>query len=336
MSRGQEHIKEQAAMFAGRLRKRKRHLAKWARREGTGVYRLYDRDIPEIPLVLDYYEGMRNGVLEHALFGALYKRPYEKDAAEESAWLLEMKKAAQEVLSLSEDAIFIKERKRISPFNQYHKDTAARNFELDVREGGLLFRVNLSGYIDCGLYHDARKVRARAAAEAPGKTVLNLFCYTGAFSVYAAAMGAASVDSVDLSAVCLKRAAVNFMLNGLEHGGAFRFIRCDVLEFLENARGRRWDIIILNPPVFSNSKKTTHVLDLKHDYPQLLRLALALLAPGGSLYFGARLRGLSPCNEQFAPLYGNFPGLVIEDITEKSRCEDFSKHRIPAWLLFKI
>jgi 23S rRNA G2069 N7-methylase RlmK/C1962 C5-methylase RlmI len=336
---GGSRTTEQAALFANRLGKRMRHLQKMARREGTGVFRLYDRDIPEIPIVLDCCEGERRGESCRALFGALYKRPYEKDEAEEAAWLGEMKKAASQALLIPEERIFLKERRRISAHDQYRKTEAARPFELDVREGGLLFRVNLSGYIDSGLYHDARKVRALFAAGVRGKTVLNLFCYTGAFSVYAAAAGAARVDSVDLSAVSLKRAAGNFALNGLEKNTAFRFIRAGAFEFLDE-RGRtdggaeRWDRIVLDPPVFSNSKKTRRDLDLKRDYLELLSRSLRLLAPGGELYFGARLRGLDPRGAVFAPLCRAFPGLLAEDISRAARSEDFAKHRAPLWLRF--
>jgi 23S rRNA G2069 N7-methylase RlmK/C1962 C5-methylase RlmI len=322
-------------MFASRLCKRMRHLQKGARREGTGVFRLYDRDIPEIPLVLDFYEGARDGESCRALFGALYKRPYEKDEAEEAAWLGAMKKAASQALLIPEERVFLKERRRISAYAQYRKNEAARPFELDVREGGLLFRVNLSGYIDSGLYHDARKVRALFAGGVEGKKVLNLFCYTGAFSVYAAAAKAARIDSVDLSAVSLERAAVNFALNGLEKSGAFRFIRSGALEFLDGAGAERWDRIVLDPPVFSNSKKTRRDLDLKRDYPDLLRRALRILAPGGELYFGARLRGFDP-RAAAEPLSRAFPGLLTEDLSRHVRSEDFAKRRTPLWLRFTL
>ena len=330
--------REQAAMLAGRLQKRKKHLAKWARREGVSVFRLYDRDIPEVPLVLDYYEGLCGGTPASALFGAVYKRPYTKDAAEETAWIAAMSAAAAETLCLDTANIFIKERKRIRPEEQYRNAHSERRFVMDVYEGaklctgGLHFRVNLSDYIDTGLYHDARKVRALLYHEAKGKSVLNLFCYTGAFSVYAAAAGAVQVDSVDLSAVYLERAAVNFTLNGLKPGGAFRMIRDDVLDFLENAH-RRWDIIILNPPVFSNSKKTRRDIDLKQDYSELIRSCLGLLNSHGKLYFGAKLRGLA-FDKESAAFRQDFPHIDIEDITEKIRCEDFKNRRIPVWWTF--
>jgi 23S rRNA G2069 N7-methylase RlmK/C1962 C5-methylase RlmI len=332
----------QAEMLANRLRKRHRHLRKWARRTGTRAYRLYDRDIPEIPLVLDLYGD--------AVSGALYKRPYEKDAAEETLWLQVMKAAVSSALDIPPDHVFLKERQRQRGKDQYGP-LDRRGFFRDVEEGGLVFRVNLSDYLDTGLFPDRRLLRARIREESGGKRVLNLFAYTCSFSVYAAAGGAASVDSLDLSRVYLEWGMLNFALNGFKGaeaelrglsakkggGGAagfspFRFIRDDTLRFLPEARraGRRWDLIILDPPAFSNSKKMRGSLDLKRDCPGLVKDCLGLLAPGGRLFVSVNARSFSLDGAAF-------PEAALTDLTEKLRDEDFAGKRVPAcWMLERI
>lgn len=334
----------QAEMLANRLRKRFRHLKKWARRTGTEVFRLYDRDIPEIPLVLDWYGG--------ALAGALYKRPYEKDAADEHRWLAGMREAAAEALEIVPGRVFIKFRERQRGKAQYGKLGDARLVET-VREGGFRFQVNLSDYLDTGLFPGLRRLRALVRGEAAGKRVLNLFCYTASFSVYAAGGGAAEIDSVDLSNTYLDWGIENFRLNGFDgkrvsqdavlknrHSGAplpsFRFIRADVLSFLAEAlRGRRlWDHIILDPPAFSNSKKMTGSLDLRRDHPGLIRSALGLLAPGGKLWFSANVRHFRLNLKEFQD--AGFPGLRAGDLGGQVMDEDFRGKKIPRSYLFQV
>ncbi|MFP3041072.1 class I SAM-dependent methyltransferase [Treponema primitia] len=324
----------QAEMLANRLKKRYRHLRKWARRIGTDAFRLYDRDIPEIPLVLDIYGD--------ALAGALYERPYEKDPAEEERWLAAMAGAISQALDIPPERIFLKERGRQRGKVQYERIIDRHELQ-DVREGGLSFRVNLSDYLDTGLFLDHRKTRSLVRAAAPGKRVLNLFCYTASFSVYAAA-GAESVDSVDMSNTYLDWAKTNFAMNKLEAlpitprdliGNKalppWRLIRADALRFLDGAAAEalRWDIIILDPPAFSNSKKMTTTLDLKRDHQSLITQCLKLLSPGGQLLFSANTKSFS-----LDPLL--FPGVVIEDIQEKIRDEDFQGKRLPACYTMRI
>jgi 23S rRNA G2069 N7-methylase RlmK/C1962 C5-methylase RlmI len=343
----------QAEMLANRLAKRQRHLGKWARRRGTDAYRLYDRDIPEVPLLIDWYAG--------AVSLSLYERPYEKDAGEEAAWIKVMKKTVVEVLAIPEELVFFRMRKRLrssaeasagtaleaaaeqaaerkSKKVQYEKQNGGA-VERTVHEGDLAYRVNLSDYLDTGLFLDRRRLRALIRAEASGKRVLNLFCYTGSLSAAAAAAGAVSVDSVDLSAAYLGRAAENFRLNGFDPpvtAGRFRFIRADVLRFIEEARRTRqnWDLIILDPPAFSNSKKMNGDFDLKRDHPALVYRCLDLLATGnipGVLYLSANTRGFKLNREAIAAQNPRKAGeLLIEDITEDLRDEDFKEKRIPA------
>ena len=307
----------QAQMFANRLQKRFRHLKKWAQRTGTGAFRLYDRDIPEIPLVLDYY-GDVSLPREAALCGALYKRPYEKDEDDEEEWLSAMKDAAAAALEIEPRRVFLKQRQRQRGSSQYEKTNGPQFLKI-VNEGGLAFKVNLSDYLDTGLFPDRRLLRAVVRAEAAGKKVLNLFSYTGSFSVYAAAGGAVSTDSVDLSNTYLSWARENFSLNGFSasllqrreffsSGGADRrqeknssavrprcankLIRADALDFLEKAAGAktRWDIIVLDPPSFSNSKKMTDSFDLRRDIAGLLEQCLRLLEGGGKIFLSVNTR----------------------------------------------
>ncbi|GHU75619.1 rRNA (guanine-N2)-methyltransferase [Spirochaetia bacterium] len=335
----QSQPQSQAEMLFNRLQKRQRHLRKWAARIGAEAYRLYDRDIPEIPLALDWYKD--------AAVGALYRRPYEKDEAEEERWLLLMKEAAAEALKIEQGRLFFKERKPQRLNNQYQK-IADKSFVRDIREGGHLFRVNLSDYLDTGLFPDRRKMRALIGAEAAGKRVLNLFCYTASFSVYAASGGTAGVDSVDMSRTYLDWAAVNFGLNHLDArivegrdffaelrraeyaGPQNRLIHAEALSFLESAAraGLRWDIIILDPPSFSNSKKMTGTLDIKRDYQNLISRCLYLLEKNGTLWFSANARHFKLNND-------DFPGFTLRELDTEITDEDFRGRKIPRCYTFR-
>ncbi|GHV45255.1 rRNA (guanine-N2)-methyltransferase [Spirochaetia bacterium] len=330
----------QAEMLENRLRKRYKHLKKWAKRVGTDVFRLYDRDIPEIPLVLDCFGD--------AISGALYKRPYEKDENDERRWFAAMRDAAARALDIEARHVFIKFREPQRLNAQYQRlQSRVENvhYERDVHEGGLCFRVNLSDYLDTGFFPDRRKMRALVREEAAGKEVLNLFCYTASFSVYAAAGGAARVDSVDLSRTYLDWAALNFRLNGYEASltgpnapsprtavsPQYALIRADVLSFLAAAEREKksWDMIILDPPTFSNSKKMESTLDIKRDHQALISQALKLLKSGGRLWFSANAR-------RFHLDAGDFPGYAIKDMEEAITDEDFAGKRIPECYLFQV
>ena len=349
-------------MFASRLQKRFRHLKKWAKRCGIGAFRLYDRDIPEIPLVLDFY-GDPAQLQEAALCGALFKRPYEKDAGDEEQWLAAMKDSAASALGIDPARVFLKQRQKQKGISQYEK-IAAERYEKIVGEGGLAFKVNLSDYLDTGLFPDRRLLRAVIRNESSGKKVLNLFSYTGSFSVYAASGGAVSTDSIDLSNTYLSWARENFSLNGFsaelsnksrgdasrwrgqfnEHRmrsedksltaekNAHRLIRADALDFIDRAIAakKRWDIIILDPPAFSNSKKMTDNFDLNRDLTELLIKCLDLLNADGKIFLSINLRRsaitAADLEKQLTPHAVN---LHITDIGEKIMDEDFKGKKIP-------
>jgi len=360
MCYAQDKTQSQAQMLANRLQKRFRHLKKWAQRTGTGAFRLYDRDIPEIPLVLDYY-GDPSLPQEAALSGALYKRPYEKDGDDEEQWLCAMKDSAAQALEIDPDRVFLKQRQRQRGASQYEKMDSTQ-FTKIVSEGGLAFKVNLSDYLDTGLFPDRRLLRAIIRAEAEGKKVLNLFSYTGAFSVYAAAGGAVSTDSVDLSNTYLSWARENFSLNGFSasllqpwdffsHDGqgseqlrcTNRLIRADVLEFLEKAAATRvhWDIIIADPPAFSNSKKMTESFDLNRDIVGLLVKCINLLSPSGKIFLSVNTRRSAitaveleaELRSQSAPEATN---VRVTDLGNKIVDEDFKGKKTPKAFLITL
>jgi 23S rRNA G2069 N7-methylase RlmK/C1962 C5-methylase RlmI len=323
----------QAEMFANRLVKRHRHLSKWARRTGAGAYLLYDRDIPEVPLKAEYYPEASGSGHEGrgALSLSLYRRPYDKDEADEDAWLAAMKSAAAERLGLDPADIFFRMRERQQGAAQYGRMADTRALR-NVREYGLCYRVNLSDYLDTGLFLDRRLFRALIRSEAAGRRVLNLFCYTASLSVAAAAGGAAAVDSVDLSNTYLDWARENFILNGFcSAGEPFRFIRDDALRFIDRCGGQSWDIVILDPPAFSNSKKMAADFDLRRDHPALVSRCLKLLRrPGGTLYLSANVKGFT-INEDALGFLPN-----IENISEKLRDEDFRDKRIPVTYRIRV
>jgi len=338
-----EKINQQAQILANRLQKRFRHLKKWAQRTNTGAFRLYDKDIPEIPLVLDFY-GDINDV---ALSGALYKRPYEKDEREEEIWLSAMKESISNVMGIPLDRIFLKQRRRQRGDSQYEK-ISQTHFEKIINEGNLSFKVNLSDYLDTGLFLDRRLLRALIRGEAAGKKVLNLFSYTGSFSVYAASGGASSTDSVDLSNTYLNWSRENFSLNGmssnlLQQWDFFsdnnrtgnKLIRADVIEFLNKALAekRQWDIIIADPPAFSNSKKMIEDFDLKRDLIILLNKCLSLLSPSGKIFLSVNLRRSTPNVEELETgLNAN-----VTDLGNRIIDEDFKGRKIPkTFVIYRI
>ena len=228
-----------------------------------------------------------------------------------------------------ENRIYLKTRVVLSDKQQYDKFTSENVIE-EVFEQGLRFKVNLSDYIDTGLFLDHRNTRTLVRNYAAGKRVLNLFCYTGSFSVYAAAGGAESTTSVDLSNVYLNWARENMALN-LFVSSAHKFIQEDVFSFLKEAEKNRekWDLIILDPPTFSNSRKMEKVLDIQRDHLDLINSCLSLLTKNGKLIFSnnfGKFR-LDPAVRQKG---------FVNNITEETIPEDFKGSKIhKCWLIEK-
>jgi 23S rRNA (cytosine1962-C5)-methyltransferase len=299
--------------FANRVRKNARHWGKWARRRGIQCYRVYDRDIPEFALALDLYG-------EHA-----HLQEYERSSAEESAeraeWRTQLHKAAAEGLDIAPERVVMKRRARRRAGEQ-HEKTAASGHDFVVEEGGHRFIVNLETHLDTGLFLDHRNTRALVQEQAKGKRFLNLFSYTGSFTVYAAAGGAPESVSVDLSNTYLDWAQRNFELNRIDMR-RHHLVRADVLQWLGEARrsGERFDLIVLDPPSISKSKAMTHALDVQQDHPALIEACARLLNGRGVLIFSTNL-------QRFRPAPGAFDGLNAEEISERTVPEDFRNRRI--------
>ena len=331
-----EKLQAQVTMFGNRLAKRAQYFRKWAKRGNLTCYRIYDRDIPEIPLSVDMYGFIDNSgnVTQQYAYIALFERPYEKDPREEEIWLDAMFAEAARVLEMTADHIIYRRRKRQKGLDQYEKVDSKRHIEGIVQEGPLKFSVNLSDYLDTGLFMDHRPLRNILYKESQNRRVLNLFGYTGALSVAAAAGGASFVQTVDLSNTYLQWARRNLELNGLNDEKKFWTTRSDVVHFLQKeqerkgyTRGTAYDIILLDPPTFSNSSMTDYVLDTNRQWPELVVMALECLNPGGTLYFSTNSKRLS-FNENMLPASVHRHIIHIDDITAQSLPEDFKSHRI--------
>jgi len=308
----------QADVLANRVLKSQRHLGKWARREGLEAYRLYDRDIPEFPLAIDRYGD------------CLHLQVFEKKRPLEAQDLADIRRVLAQALGLPETQLVIKHRRRQRGLDQYEKlDDQAPAFT--VAERDLRFEVNLTGYLDTGLFLDHRDTRRMIRERARDRTFLNLFAYTGSFTVYAAAGGARSSVTVDMSNTYQAWSERNLALNGLDDPGRHRFEQADVLAFLQRMRAERarFDLIVLDPPSFSNSKRMHNTFDVQRDQTGLLSDTLELLNPGGELFFSNNRQGfgLDPEIEQLAS---------VTEISKRTIPPDF-KRRSPhrCWLLQK-
>jgi len=333
-----DKIASQTQMFANRLQKRFRHLKKWAQRTGVGAFRLYDRDIPEIPLVLDFY-GNTADINDAALTCALYKRPYEKDEDDENKWLSAMKESVSSSLGIALDNIFVKQREKQRGLSQYEKIARAHSEKI-INEYDLKFKINLSDYLDTGLFTDRRLLRAIIRSESNEKKVLNLFCYTGVFSIYAAAGGAVSTDSVDLSNTYLNWAKENFSINNIPLEGKHNLIRSDVSDYINKAvkAKMKWDIIVADPPAFSNSKKMTDNFDLNRDLTDLLIKCLAALEENGKIFTSINLRRGAPSARELEEELRrklNLTDLQVIDLDNKIIDEDFKGRKIPKAFLIR-
>lgn len=312
----------QAEYFSNRVAKNRRLLSKWVKKEGIGAYRLYDRDIPEIPLALDLYSSES----EKALVIALFERPYDKPEEDEVAWLDLMAQSARSCLEIPQNRVFVKTRKKMKGLAQYER-AEGEDFTMEILESGLRFKVNLSGYLDTGLFLDHRRTRQYVKQASSGLRVLNLFSYTGSFSVYAASGGASHVSSVDLSNTYLAWSRENFNLNELSTENN-SFIRSDALRFLDEAKnqGRTWDLVIADPPTFSNSTKTARDFDINRDWSFLVRACERVLAKDGTIVFSTNSRSLKWDESSV-----NLPSREISDFTLPL---DFRNKRIHrCWLL---
>src|SRR5580704_4593193 len=268
---------EKATMFRNRLGKVFRHLNKYARKQEVSCYRIYDHDLPEFPLCIEIYEDW--------LYVAEYRRNHNMEETEHTKWLEDCKAIIEEIIGMPASRIVLRTRQRKSNRqDQYQKLDDEQQF-IQVHEQGLKFKINLTDYLDTGLFLDHRITRTIIRDVSKGKKVLNLFCYTGSFSVYAAAGGAAKVVSVDLSKTYLKWATENMELNNLYKPDRHSYIHEDVKQYLQTLPAGYFDLVIMDPPTFSNSKRMEDFLDIQRDHPLLINQVLNAMSPGGTLYF---------------------------------------------------
>lgn len=263
-------------MFQNRLNKVYRHLSKTARRQGISCYRIYDHDLPEFPFAIELYG--------EKVYVAEYKRRHQLTEDAHDQWLTQSIAVIAGVLQVAPENISVKMRRRKEGRQgQYQKNDATRN-EFIVQENDLNFLVNLDDYLDTGLFLDHRITRKMVMSESKDKRVLNLFAYTGSFSVYAAAGGAAGVTTADLSKTYLGWAERNMALNQFS-GELCRFVQADVLQYLKTIPQGSYDLIIMDPPTFSNSKRMNDFLDIQKDHVSMINNCMNALTPGGILYF---------------------------------------------------
>jgi 23S rRNA (guanine2445-N2)-methyltransferase / 23S rRNA (guanine2069-N7)-methyltransferase len=278
-----------AQMFANRLRKNLARLGKIARREDVGCWRLYDADMPEYALAIDLYTGAEQDEGRRWLYVQEYAPPATVDAAAARRRREEALAVLPEVTGVPLADIRLRTRRKQQGSGQYEKRRGSEEFHT-VEEAGLKLRVNLDGYLDTGLFLDHRVTRTRIGREARGKRFLNLFCYTGVATVHAAAGGAASSLSVDMSRTYLDWAAANLELNGLA-GPRHQLLQADAIRWLaEQPTAPSFDLVFLDPPTFSNSARMQGVLDIQRDHAALIAHCLRILAPEGLLLFSTNSR----------------------------------------------
>jgi len=317
-------------MLADRLAKRMKHLAKWGRKQGISCFRLYERDIPEYPLVVDWYGdlGAENPATDGDAVVWFHDRKRDDDLDEALCY---RRSAEAEILSglgIPRSRLFVKHRGRqrnVEGGREQYERIGTESEVKFVLEHGSKFEINLSDYLDVGLFLDHRPTRRSVRERSEGRRVLNLFAYTGAFSVHARAGGATRTTTVDMSRTYLDWYERNLALNGFGLDQDHRSIKADCLQWLEAGPGpgEAYDLVICDPPTFSNSKRMkVDSFSIDRDYPQLLSSVARFVAPGGEVFFSTNSRGfeLDPVEVP--------EGFGAHEISHRSVPEDFRNRRI--------
>ncbi|MBL8018728.1 MAG: class I SAM-dependent methyltransferase [Leptospirales bacterium] len=313
-------------MFENRLIKMNRHISKWARRQGISCYRIYDRDIPQFPFVIERFED--------CLSVSEYKTSRSLEGADQKVWLEACMEILARVTEISDENIFLRERERQKGSSQYTKqDVSDRT--IVANENGLKFKLNMSSYLDTGLFLDHRITRRMVREEAEGKFFLNLFSYTGSFSVYAASAGATTI-SVDLSRTYTAWCHENLLLNGFpskllaerearpqqwKNDKGHQVVQGDVIDLLDDMPAGIFDLTVVDPPSFSNSKRMEGTFDVQRDHVELLRKVLRVTRPGGVIYFSTNLR-------TFKMETTAIVGAECKDITRRTIDNDFRNLKV--------
>ena len=294
-------LSDGAKMFANRIRKNKKRLSRWVKRESIDCYRLYDADMPEYAVAVDVY-GENLHVAE-------YQAPKEVDEEAASRRMAEVVAALPEALAVAPEAISYKRRQRQRGLQQYEKEDSRGELN-SVREGQARLLINLHDYLDTGLFLDHRPLRLRIAKEARGSDFLNLFCYTGVATIHAALGGASSTTSVDMSNTYLGWLRKNLAHNGLGETGNL-MVKANCIEWLAQAE-QKYDLIMLDPPSFSNSKSMDDSFDIQRDHASLIEATMAILRPGGTLYFSTNRRRFK----------------LDDSLPQRFSCEDISRETL--------
>ncbi|HEY8158813.1 MAG TPA: bifunctional 23S rRNA (guanine(2069)-N(7))-methyltransferase RlmK/23S rRNA (guanine(2445)-N(2))-methyltransferase RlmL [Methylobacter sp.] len=303
-----------AEMFANRLKKNLKKLSSWAKQNRITCYRAYDADLPEYAVAVDVYQGDQTWIVVQE-----YEPPKSIDQHKADQRLAGLLAEIPRVLSVSRDQVFLKIRRKQKSTDQYKKHGDQGRFHI-IQEGGCKLLVNFEDYLDTGLFLDHRPIRMLIQKQAKDKRFLNLFAYTGSATVHAAIGGAKSTTTVDMSNTYINWAKKNMALNANE--GMHEFIQADCLEWLATEAqlaNRQYDLIFLDPPTFSNSKRMDEVFDIQADHVQLINNAISLLSPGGVLYFSTNFRRFKIDTQALSDL-------IVQDISAATIPEDFARN----------
>ncbi|MCK9621637.1 MAG: bifunctional 23S rRNA (guanine(2069)-N(7))-methyltransferase RlmK/23S rRNA (guanine(2445)-N(2))-methyltransferase RlmL [Methylobacter sp.] len=303
-----------AEMFANRLKKNLKKLSSWAKQNRITCYRAYDADLPEYAVAVDIYQAEQTWVVVQE-----YEPPKSIDQHKADQRLAGLLAEIPRVLGISRDQVFLKIRRKQKSTDQYEKHGDQGRFHI-IEEGDCKLLVNFEDYLDTGLFLDHRPIRMLIQKQAKDKRFLNLFAYTGSATVHAAVGGAKSTTTVDMSNTYINWAKKNMALNANE--GTHEFIQADCLEWLATEAqlaNRHYDLIFLDPPTFSNSKRMDEVFDIQNDHVQLINNAVSLLSPGGVLYFSTNFRRFKIDKQALS-------NLTIEDISAATIPEDFARN----------
>jgi len=304
-----------AEMFANRLKKNLKKLSNWAKQNRITCYRVYDADLPEYAVAVDIYQGGDQTWINVQE----YEPPKSIDQHKADQRLAGLLAEIPRVLGVNREQVFLKIRRKQKSTDQYEKHDDQGRFHI-IEEGGCKLLVNFEDYLDTGLFLDHRPIRMLIQKQAKDKSFLNLFAYTGSATVHAARGGAKSTTTVDMSNTYINWAKKNMALNANE--GAHEFIQADCLEWLAaeaQLANRHYDLIFLDPPTFSNSKRMDAVFDIQNDHVQLINNAISLLSPGGVLYFSTNFRRFKIDKQALSDL-------IVEDISAATIPEDFARN----------
>ncbi|MDO6428848.1 bifunctional 23S rRNA (guanine(2069)-N(7))-methyltransferase RlmK/23S rRNA (guanine(2445)-N(2))-methyltransferase RlmL [Thalassotalea sp. 1_MG-2023] len=315
----QSHFDGKDSAFANRLLKNRKNLKSWLKKEHVECYRLYDADIPEYNVAVDVYGDYL--VIQE------YVAPANIDPSKAAKRLQEVLYFAPKTLNVPADKVVIKTRAKQKGTNQYQK-LAQKKQAITLTEYGAKFSINLWDYLDTGLFLDHRKTRQLVAEKAKHKSLLNLFAYTGSVSVQAALHGAKSITTVDMSNTYLTWAQENFRLNNLS-GEQYQFVQADCLAWLKENK-QSFDVIFIDPPTFSNSKRMEDSFDVQRDHLDVITDALGCLHEKGEIIFTNNKRNFKIDHEGLSAL-----GFSAKNISEQTRDKDFqrNKHIHNSWLI---